>query len=143
MKLITPIIYVAFLIPMTGIAVGIEAVARTIGILGEYKGLIDLPIFIVFFYSIIAVGIPLFWLTNLLIQKLEKLINPSTLDHLRQSLFFYLIVIYSLVSWIARGAGNNEEDGYLLMWIGISIVAIVMNYLFLFRRRKASLPNTE
>ena len=137
MKLITPIIYVAFLIPMTGIAVGIEAVARTIGILGEYKGLIDLPIFIVFFYSIIAVGIPLFWLTNLLIQKLEKLINPSTLDHLRQSLFFYLVVIYSLVSWIVKGAGNNEEDGYLLMWIGISIVGIVMNYLFLFKRRNA------
>ena len=136
MKLITPIIYVAFLILMTGIAVGIEAIARTVGILGEYKGIIDLPIFIVFFCSIIVFGIPLFWLANLLNQRLEKLNNPSTLDHFRQSLFFYLIVIYSLISWIAQGAGNNEEDGYLLMWIGISIVAIVMNYLFLFKRRK-------
>ena len=67
MKLITPIIYVAFLFPMTGIAVGIEAIARTVSILGEYRGTINFQIFIVFVCSIFVIGIPLFWLANLLI----------------------------------------------------------------------------
>ncbi len=122
---------------MTGIAVGIEALAQTVGILGEYKGVIDLPLFIVFLSSIILFGVPLFWLSNLLIRRLEKLNNPIVLDHIRQSIFFYLILIYSSAKWISRGFSNSEEDGYLLMWMGISFVGIVINYIFLLSRRKA------
>ena len=61
---------------MTAIAVGIEVFARAIGILGEYRGVIDLPLFIVFLSSIILFSVPLFWLANLLLRKLEKLKNP-------------------------------------------------------------------
>lgn len=122
---------------MTGIAVGIEALVRAVGIIGEYRGAVDLPLFIVFLSAFIVCGVPLFWLVNLLIRKLEKLHNPVLSDHFRQSLFFYIIVLSSFVSWIAQGFGNTEEDGYLFMWIGISIVAIAVNYQFLFRRRKA------
>ncbi len=138
MKLITPLIHVAFLIPLTGIAVGVEAFLRSAAVLGEYKGVIDLPLFIMFLSSIIIFGIPLFWLANLLMQRFEKPHGPTVYDHFRQSLFFYLIVIYSSATWIARGFGNTEEDGYLLLWIGISLVGIVVNYKFLSVRRKVN-----
>ena len=138
-KLITPIIHIALLIPLTGIAVGVETLVRADGILGEYKGVIDLPLIIMFLSSIIIFGIPLFWIANLLMQGLENLPGPSTYDHLRQSLFFYLIVIYGLTTWIAQGFSGNEEDGYLLLWISISLIGIMINYIFLFMRRKTNL----
>ena len=137
-KLITPIIYTVFLLPVTGIAVGMEALMRALGIIGEYQGVIDLPLFLLFLNSIIIFGFPLFWLANLLIQKLEKLHSPIVVDHFRQSLLYYLMVIYSLATWMARGFNNREEDGYLLLWIGISLIGIVVNYLFLFKRRKVT-----
>ena len=107
------------------------------GILGEYEGVIDTPIFITFLSGIIIFGIPLFWLANALMQSIEKLQNPRIYDHLRQSVFHFLIIIYSSSIWISRGFSGNEEDGYLLLWLGISLIAIVINYIFLFRKRKA------
>lgn len=137
-KLITPILYAAFLIPLTGIAVGIEAILRTVGILGEYKGVIDLSLTITFISSIVIIGVPLFWIANMLIQRLEHLQSPKLLDHFRQSLFYYLIAIFSVATWITRGFKNNEDDGYLLLWMGISLVGILINYLFMLMRRKSN-----
>lgn len=138
MRLITPIFYIAFLFLLTGIAIGIEALVRSAGILGEYKDVIDLPLFIVFLISIIIFGIPLLWLANSLILRLEKIKNPTILDHFRQSLFYYLMLIYTLISWIAGGLRNTEEDGYLLLWMGISVIGIAVNYQYLLRRRKTN-----
>lgn len=137
-KLFTPIIHVVFLLPLTGITVGVEMLARETGILGEYKGVIDTPLFITFFMGIIIFGIPLFWLANALIQSIEKSHSRSIYDYLRQSIFFFIIIIFSTTTWISRGFSGNEEDGYLLLWLGISLIAIVINYIFLFRRRKAN-----
>jgi len=136
-KLITPIINVAFLVPLTGITVGVEMLAREMGILGEYEGVINTSIFITFLSGIIIFGIPLFWLANALMQSIEKLQSPRIYDHLRQSIFHFLIIIYSSSIWISRGFRGNEEDGYLLLWLGISLIAIAINYIFLFRKRKA------
>jgi hypothetical protein len=137
-KLITPIIHVVFLVPLTGITVGVEMFERKTGILGEYEGVIDTPTIITFCSGIIIFGIPLFWLANVLMQSIEKLHSPKIYDYLRQSIFLFLIIIYSASTWITRGFSGNEEDGYLLLWLGISLVAIAINYIFLFRRRKAN-----
>jgi len=137
-KLITPIIHAVFLIPLTGITVGIETLAREMGILGEYEGVIDTSLFVTFFSGIIIFGIPLFWLANVIMQSIEKLQSPSIYDYLRQSIFLFIIIIYSTSTWISHGFSRNEEDGYLLLWLGISLVAIVINYIFLFRIRKVN-----
>jgi hypothetical protein len=112
--------------------------ARETDILGEYEGVIDTPLIITFLSGIIIFGIPLFWLANALMQSIEKLHSPSIYDYLRQSIFLFIIIAYCTSTWIAHGFSGNEEDGYLLLWLGISLVAIVINYIFLFRRRKAN-----
>jgi hypothetical protein len=123
---------------MTAIAVGVEMMSRSLGILGEWKEVIDLPGFILLLITIIVVGIPVFWLANLFMRWIEKLSNPSIYDHFRQSLFFYLILIYCFISWMAGGFGITEEDAYLLLWAGISSIGILVNYRFLFRERRES-----
>jgi len=137
-KLITPIIYVIFLLPLTGISVGVEMLARETGILGEYTGVIDTPIVLTFSSSVIIFGIPLFWLANAIMQSIEKLHNPGVYDFIRQSIFFFMIIIYTILTWIFRGFSGNEEDGYLLLWLGISLIASLINYIFLFQKRKAN-----
>lgn len=130
MKLITPLIYAFFLFPITAIAVGIETFLRNAGILGEYTGVIDTPTFFVFFFSILFIGTLFFWIANIILQRIEKLENFSISNHFRQSIFFYLLGLFALLTWIINGLGNSEEDGYLLMWIEISAVGVVTNYLF-------------
>jgi hypothetical protein len=137
-KLITPIIYVIFLLPLTGISVGVEMLARETGILGEYTGLIDTPTVLTFSSSVIIFGFPLFWLANAIMLSIEKLHNPSIYDFIRQSIFFFMIIIYAILTWIFCGFSGNEEDGYLLLWLGISLIASLINYIFLFQKRKAN-----
>ena len=141
-KLITPAIYISMLFPLTAISVGIEMWARSVGILGEYHEVIDLPIFIVFSLSIIIFGVPIFWVTNLLMQRIEKRQSTALSDHIRQSSLFYLLLIFCLVSWVAGGFGTTEADGYLLLWLGISLIGIAVNYIFLFSgSRKGSVAS--
>ena len=129
-KLITPVLYFLVLFILTALSVWLEAVMRSIGILGEYYGVIDLPTFIFFLISIVLFGIPLFWLANLLIRKIENQSGSIINIHIRQSLLYYLLFLYCAGAWIAGGLGNTEEDGYLLIWMGISIIGILVNYKF-------------
>ncbi len=136
-KIFTPFIYIIFLLPLTGISVGVEMLARETGILGEYTGVIDMPTVLTFSSSVIIFGLPLFWLANAIMQSIEKLHNPSIYDFIRQSIFFFMIIIYAILTWILGGFSGNEEDGYLLLWSGISLLAIVVNYIFLFSNRRS------
>ena len=132
-RIITPFIHLTFLIPLTGITVaGLMLIERTYGFQLDLTGLIEGSLIIIIF------GIPLFMLANRLMQGPEKLLSPSILDHLRQSLFFYLIIIYSLSTWIFEGFSDSESNGYLLLWSGGSLVAIVVNCIFLFRKHKTN-----
>lgn len=137
-KIITPIINGVLLLPLTAISVACEFAARRYGILSEWEGLIDPPILILGGSLIIVFGIPFFWFSNRLTLRFEKLKNAKTFDHFRQSLFFYLTIILSLLTWIFRGYSGTEDDGYLLLWSGYSIVAIVINYLFIRREINAT-----
>ena len=135
-KIFTPLIYTLPLFILTALAVGSEMQARNIGLLPEYSSVIEPLLAGLIFGTIIIFGIPLFWLTNYLIQKLEKITKPNFYDHLRQSIFFYLLIIYSFSTWALHGFSGSEEDGYLLIWLGISITAILVNYFFLFYKKQ-------
>lgn len=134
-KSLTPLFYFIFVIPMTGVAIAMEAWMRSVGILGDYMGVVDLPLLLVFLGSILLIGVPVFGLTNVLIAKMEKPRETTVIDHLRQSLLFYMLVTYCAASWGARGFSNTETDGYLLLWTGIALIAIAVNYVWLLRRR--------
>lgn len=134
-KLITPILYALLLLPLTAISVASEMVSRRIGILPEWRGIVDRPLLFFGGVLILLVGIPFFRLTNRLLQRFEKLTTPSIYDHIRQSLFYYLIVILCLSIWVWQGYHSSEEDGYFLVWTGYSLIAIITNYLFLFHQK--------
>ena len=138
MKWISPLLYSVQLVVLTGLTIGAEAVARSIGVLATYQGSIDVQTFLLFDIAILVFGIPVFWVTNLLINRLERTVEVTKGTHFRQSAGFYLVGFISLFNWINSGFGNTEEDGYLLIWLGISVVGIVMNYLFLRRLQKIS-----
>jgi LPXTG-motif cell wall-anchored protein len=134
-KFITPVLYIGFIIPLTAIAVGTEMLARTFGILPPYDGFIHTPLVILMLITLVFLGSPVLWLANMLLRYIEKPPHPQVKDHFRQSLFFYLIVIYSTSFWTTQGFTGNESDGYLLIWLGFSLLAILINYVFLFRKR--------
>ena len=138
-KITTPIIHAVFLIPLTFVAMGsIELIARVFGLLPDYIAVFRVPYVFLIIGIIIISGIPLFWLANRLMQVLEKLRSPAIYDHFRQSIFFYFIIVYILLTWISSGFSGSEDDVYFLTFSGISIVSIVINLIFLFRRRKAN-----
>lgn len=138
-KIITPIVHVLFLFPMTFIAMGsIELVARHFDLVPDYIAVFRVPYVFLIIGVITISGIPLFWLANRLMRAIEKLQSTTAYDHLRQSILFYFIIAYSVGTWVFSGFKGNEDDVYFLTWSGISLVSIVMNYLFLFRKRRVN-----
>lgn len=131
-KLVTPIFHALFLLPLTGISVASEMTARRIGLLPEWEGVIDTPLLFFGAVLILVVGIPFFRLANKFLQRFEKLTTPSIYDHIRLSLFFYIIVILCASIWVWNGYHSSEEDGYFLVWTGYSLIAIFSNYYYLF-----------
>jgi di/tricarboxylate transporter len=129
---ITPLIYVTFLIPMTAITVSITMfLERVIDYQLDFVGFIEGALIIVIF------GIPVFWLANCVLQRIEKRDRPTLHDHIRQSIFLYLIIIYCLSNWSVHGFSGSEEDFYFLLWSGSSLVGIVIHYLFLVRLKNS------
>ena len=134
-KFITPVIHALFLIPLLTIAMGsIELMSRSFGLLPDYIRVFELPYIFLTISIIVISGIPLFWLANRLMQGLEKLRNPTIYDHFRQSIFFYFIIVYSLSTWIFSGFSGSVDDLYFLTLSSFSLISIVVNYLFLFRK---------
>ena len=118
---------------MTAIAVGIEAILQAKGILSVFDGTVDRPRMLVFLLAVIVFGCPIFWLANYAIKKIEKGPVKVIYDHFRQCIFYYVLGACCLALWIVGGFGTNEDDGYLMIWIGISLIAIIVNYFFLSR----------
>lgn len=124
---------------MTFIAMGsIELVARSFGLIPDYIAVFKIPFIFVIISVIVISGIPLFWLANRFMRALEKLQSTTIYDHLRQSIFFYLIIAYSLGTWVFSGFKGGEDDVYFLTFLVISIVSIATNLVFLFRGRKVN-----
>jgi len=141
-KVIKPILHIAFLIPMTAIAMGsIEFIAQTFDLLPDYFAVFKIPYVFLITSIIIISGIPLFWLANRMMQALKKLKKPTLIDHVWQSIFYYFIIAFCLINWVFSGFDSGENDVYFVTWLIISIVAIVVNYLFLFYSGKSTSPD--
>ena len=139
-RIITPIIHAAFLIPLLAISMGsIELIAVTFDLVPDYISVFRVPYIFLITIIIIIFGIPIFWLANRAIRAIEKDKNRTILDHIRQSFFFYLLILYVLITWIFSGFKGDVDDVYFLTGLMISIISIVLNYNFLFRGNKSNL----
>ena len=119
------------ILPLTGISVGIEMLARKAGFIGEYEGIIDLHLVILFFFSILLFGIPMFFLINSWLRNKVLCGNGWFIEHITTSCLLYLIIILIMFKWISKGFINNEENGYLLLWMAISFTGILVNIVYL------------
>ncbi len=138
-KIFTPIIHAAFLIPLLTIAMGsIERMAQSFGLLPNYIFVYKAPYIFLTISIIIISGTPLFWIANRLMQGLEKLHRPTVYDYFRQSIFFFFIIVYSLATWILSGFNGTVDDLYFVTLSIYSLISIVVNYIFLFRKLKSN-----
>ena len=120
-KIFSIIIYSLVLFLLTATSIASEAIFRQVGLLGEYKNVIDLPTFIAFVVSLLVIGFPLFLFANKILNKFDG-INPY------RSLLYVLVLLSCFSIWALNGFNNQEEDGYHLLWMGISIIAILVHY---------------
>lgn len=133
-KIISPIIYVSFLVPLfIGIILIVATIENTIGFLFDMNGFIELPILI------LTLGTLLFWIANKLMAGLEKLLKPESLDHFRQSILYYLATLYGVISLLRSGYYGGLGEAYMLMVIAISLWAIIVNAIYIYKRRKANI----
>lgn len=128
-KITTPLIYVAFILPVFIChIIFLSLLERSVGLSNiVLKGLPEALILI------ILVGSIGFSLANKLILKIEKLNKPKTIDHFRHSILFYLGSFYCLYNLIKYGVHGGLREFYVLIILFISIWAIIINIYFLFR----------
>lgn len=137
-KIISPIIYTAF-IPVTFVGV--------VGIIN-----VIVPIFVSSLKStfifvmppvIIIFGTFLYWTANKLIAKLEKPYTPKIADHFRQSglpyLIFFSILSGTLQAWYG-GFHHPRFIYFTAIALLVSILAIFINAIFLYKHRQANPP---
>ena len=133
-KIISPILFVVFLVPLFfGSVLMVTTVEYTIGFLFDMSGAIELLIII------LTLGTGLFWFANTLMVEREKLSKPRSLDHFRQSSLYYLPVFNAIIYVSQHGIQGGLLEGYILVLAVISVWAITINVIFLYRRYKASI----
>jgi hypothetical protein len=99
-----------------------------------YGGGLLLLYYIPMFFPVLAIleTFLIFYLLNKLLAWFEKNAKPSGFDHIRQSLIYYVIVI----TLVVRAILNSENVTFSAIGIGLTaIIAIVMNGVFLYRKR--------
>ena len=135
-KLIAPLIHALFLLPILAITMWtIELTAKKFGLIPDYIQVFKIPYLFIIVGIMVILATPWFWLANRLMRSIEKLISPTFFDHLRLSIFYYFVICGVLLAWIIIGYSGNEDDVYFITFLGISIIAILSNYAFLFRER--------
>ena len=131
-KIISPILYVVFPVPLLfGSVLIFATVEYTIGL----SGAIELLMLIIFLTLVAR----LFWFANTLMVEREKLSKPRSLDHFRQSSLYYLPVFNAIIYVSQHGIQGGLLEGYILVLAVISVWAITINVIFLYRRYKASI----
>lgn len=76
----------------------------------------------------------IFWSSNKLLIKLEKLKIPKPTDHFRQSIIHYLITI--LIFSLLLKYGSNSSAQFikgLIIFLSISLWGVLVNGIFLYR----------
>lgn len=130
-KIISPFIYIAFLIPaFLGFIAVISFVENSVGFLFDLNGLVELPLFV------ITIGSILFIIANVVIARFEKLSKPTVLDHLRQSVGFYILGLAIVVKLAPQGFNTAAlRDALRFAILIISLWAIVINAMYIIHRR--------
>ena len=123
------------LFPLTALCVATEMLARQVGLLPPYAGIIEPALVVLILCVFLILGIPLLIGANKLLQFLEGSKEWSCCTHIRQSLCWYILLAWSAASWTRGGFGNTEEDGYLLIWISSSALAVIVNAIYLRKTR--------
>ncbi|KKU81423.1 MAG: hypothetical protein UY07_C0018G0017 [Parcubacteria group bacterium GW2011_GWA1_47_8] len=127
-KIISPLIYIAFLIPIfIGTIFLLAIVEKKIGFSFGYSGHAEMLVFILILSTLL-------WPANHIMIKFEKLQKPEILDHFRQAVLYYVLIIFAVMFFLRfdYGTGFGLGDAYMLMILMISVSAVVINALFLF-----------
>lgn len=109
--------------------VGIIITENTVGLF--MNGFLEAPLLI------IALGTPILWFVNYFIAWSEHLIKPRLRDHFQLSAFYYLTSIYYGLTFLKYGYHGGLGEAYGVLILAISIWAIVINAMFLYRRIKS------
>jgi len=127
-KSLAALIYALMIFPITALTIITEMLAREAGILGAYQNVIDLHTFLIFAFSAILFGIPIFYWINQLLNKFEWASrNESAFPRIT---FLAVLSFICMITWGINGFHNSEADGYLMIWMGISLIGIVINRYF-------------
>lgn len=139
-KIIAPIVYLIFFVPGFIITFGVWiAYQRIFGLRSYFGRMGDLESIVLF----ILVAIPLLYLGNYLIQKIDHLNHPGITDHFRQSSLYYLIFIYLSIQffpfpWHIECQSDCHGLGIGALLLFIPLLAIIINGFCLYQRRKAN-----
>ena len=89
-------------------------------------------------YLVLATLLLLF--ANRILTKLENLSHPTIGDHFRQSIVFYSLILATVVKVIIfNGHSYPRLDAWFsVVTVGISLLAITVNGIYLYQRQKAA-----
>ena len=145
-KILSPIAYVAFLALTLLVILGFTyVVTETIARLTLLWLIVTMSVIL------FIVGSFFYWFGNYVMAKLENLHKPKIADHFRQSSICYLIACYLLIVYIPFQMpvvhGEYPEGVYTplnyyiysILFLSVSIWAIFVNGVFLYKRRKANI----
>ena len=135
-KIISPIIYAIALFPLLFVAMGtIEVMAQQLHLAPAYIQVFTFPYVFITGTLLLLLGAPFFWAVNKRIHRFEKLKTPTFYSHIRQAFFYYFLLCWSFYTWGFYGFKGTEDDLYLLVFSGFSVIAICMNFIFLQRHK--------
>lgn len=140
-KIISPIVYVLFVIPVFILTINAWSLYESIFGLRQFFGRQgDLEGVILF----LVVAVSTFYLGNFVIQKIDRTEQPTLQDHLRQSALFYVLFIWRAiqqVSWLRQypiSECQSDCHGYAIgaLFVLIPLFGIITNAVYLFRQHK-------
>ncbi len=135
-KISTSILYAIVLFPLLFVAMGaIEVMAQLLNLTPDYIQVFMFPYVFITIAVLLFTGIPAFWAINKRIHRFEKLKTVTFYSHIRHVFFYYFLLLWSLFTWFFTGFKGSEDDLYLLVFSGFSVIAICMNLIFLQRHK--------
>lgn len=142
-KILSPIVYTAFL------PLALLIIYGTTFFVTEFLLNSSRFVELVMVSLILVVGTFLFWISNYVMQTLEKLHKPKIADHLRQASVYYLILVLSIIytSFLlpeSQDAAGNRFVRSSYYWnmvylMAIFVWAIFINGVFLYKHRKENI----
>ena len=140
-KIIAPIIYLLFIVPVFILTLNVWNIYEQVfglrsffGRQGDLEGVI--------IFLVVAIGT--FYLGNFLIKKIDHVKQPSINDHFRQSALFYVLFIWQTIQqlfWLRQHPISECKSdchiyALLALFVLIPLLGIIINGLYLYRRRK-------